>query len=164
MNFIKRAFASMAHKEHSLQRLTLSFCIGNYVAFSPFPFPFGHTGLALLLSRLLNLNTSVVLLATFLINNPWTAIPVYSADYFFGYWLIHNLCNISGNINPTWVENLNIMLSAKFGLPHFCFWSFFIGGNLLGIATSVILYPISKYLFYSLIPTKTIIHENSSTK
>lgn len=150
-------------QEPSPEKLILSFCVGNFVAFSPYPFPFGHTGLALLLSLAFGLNTSIVFFAAFLINNPWTAILVYGTDYMFGFWLVHYLLGLEP-ANPAWMNFINNFLQQKVNCGNFCLWSFLIGGNLLGIITSVMLYPILKYSIARLNMQTEKIHESSCTK
>ncbi|MCK4650702.1 DUF2062 domain-containing protein [Candidatus Babeliales bacterium] len=133
---IKKKFKSALTSGWTIQKLTLSFCIGIYIAFSPVPG--GHTIMMLFAKWLFNLNLPVTFMASSL-NNPWTIIPFFSLDYAFGYWFLHKLMGL----NPTWV----ISLAKIFGSGKICLWSFFIGGNILGIFFALICYPII-YIFF----------------
>lgn len=162
-NKILNQLKQLVMQEPSCKKLVISFCVGNYVAFSPYPFPLGHTLLAFLLSYIFRLNTAVVFFATFFINNPWTALVVYGLDYAVGYWLVHQVAGVSP-INPAWMNFINNFLQQKIACGHFCLWSFLIGGNLLGIVTSVMLYPILKSIVIQLYPTTNRVHESNHTK
>jgi len=120
----------------SPQQLTYSFCIGLYIAFSPFPG--AHTIMMFLSKYLFGLHLPTLFFATNL-NNPWTMIPFYTFDYVVGYWITHSLIGL----NPTWT----ISLAKLFGSGNICLWSFFVGGNLLGLLAAIIAYPIAKVAF-----------------
>ena len=115
------------------------------------------------------LNLAVMLTASMAINNVWTLVPIYLSDYIFGYWLSHTVFKF----NFSWLDTLlircisfipifmmkwfnwafdkiNYFFEHTLGLAKPCFWSFLIGGNLLGLMTSLILYPIIKRLFTKL--------------
>jgi len=121
------------------EQLTLSFCMGIYIAFSPFPGL--HTPMMFIATYIFGLHFPTLFIATS-INNPWTMIPFYSLDYTFGYWFVHTLLGW----NPTWV----ISLAKLFGSGTICLWSFLIGGNILGIASALICYPIMRIIFKNL--------------
>ncbi len=113
-------------------KLTASCCIGMYIAFSPFPGL--HMVMVLVSSWLFTLNFPVVFMVA-TINNPWTMIPFFSLDYMVGYWLVHQLLGI----DPSWV----ISLEKIFGSGKICLWSFLVGGNVLGILSALLLYPVA---------------------
>jgi len=121
------------------EKLTRSFCMGIYIAFSPFPGM--HTIMMLIAKYACNLHFPTLFIATSF-NNPWTMIPFFSFDYAFGYWLVHNVIGWE----PTWV----ISLAKLFGSGTICLWSFLIGGNVLGIASALICYPIMSVIFKNL--------------
>ena len=116
--------------------LALSAAIGVYIAFSPFPG--AHTVMMLAAKWLLRLHLPTLFIMTS-INNPWTMIPFFSLDYAFGYWLVHGLFGWS----PTWT----ISLAKVFGSGTICLWSFFIGGNILGIVAGLAAYPVMLFIF-----------------
>jgi uncharacterized protein (DUF2062 family) len=116
--------------------LALSASVGVYIAFSPFPG--AHTLMMLLAKWLLRLHFPTLFIMTS-INNPWTMIPFFSLDYAFGHWLLHSVIGWS----PTWT----ISLAKIFGSGTICLWSFFIGGNILGIVAGLLTYPVMLFVF-----------------
>ena len=124
------------------EKLSLSFCLGLYTAFSPFPG--GHTVMMVAFHYIFKLNFPLLFIVTS-INNPWTMIPFFSLDYVFGYWFVHSLLGI----HPSWT----IGLADIFGGGTICLWSFLIGGNILGIASALIAYPVVSYFFKKLVPS-----------
>jgi len=144
INYLKK----FVYEERSPQKLALSFCIGCYIAFSPFLFL--HTAMVFGLVWLFGLNFPVTLAASAL-NNPWSLVPIYMADYVFGCWLVHKVMKIEYLMaSPTWMNSINNFCETTLGIAKPCLWSFMIGGNLLGIAVSIVLYPIMKKLFEKL--------------
>jgi uncharacterized protein (DUF2062 family) len=133
---IKQVFKNALTSGWTTKKLTLSFCIGMYIAFSPVPG--GHTVMMLAAKWLFDLNLPVTFMASSL-NNPWTMIPFFSLDYAFGYWFLHHLIG--------WNPTLVIPLTKIFGSGKICLWSFFIGGNILGIMAAITCYPIMYVLF-----------------
>ncbi len=125
------------------KQLALSVAVGMYVAFSPFPL--FHTVLMLGLKWLLRLNFPVLFIAAS-VNNPWTMVPLYSLDYGFGYWVVHHLFGLS----PLW----NLSLEKIFGSGSICVWSFFVGGNILGVVAAGISYPLFRALFGRILAAK----------
>ncbi len=145
VNYLKK----FVYKERSAQKLALSFCIGNYIAFSPF---LGlHTVMVFIAVWLFQLNFPITLAVAYAVNNIWTAVPIYTLDYAFGYWLVHKVMRIKMlTYSPSWMAFINNFFELKLGLAKPCLWSFLIGGNLLGILTSLMFYPIVKKLFAKL--------------
>lgn len=129
---IKNAFESGGSPE----KLAMAFCVGIYIAFSPFPG--AHTIMVLLSRWLLGLNLPVLFLSAS-INNPWTMIPFFSLDYVFGYWFLHSVLGCSG----MW----EISLAKVFGSGKICLLSFLVGGNLLGIVAAIVFYPVMTIVF-----------------
>lgn len=156
-NFIKRLLGY----ESSINTLTLSFCMGNYIAFSPY---IGlHTIMIFVFTWFFRLNLAVTFAVAYLINNPFTMVPVYLSDYLVGYWLLYSFLGLDMQaINPLWLTKLNLWLQSAVGFNMPCLWAFLIGGNLLGIVSSVILYPIMKYIFKLFRRSQS--HENSSAE
>ncbi len=153
MHWINNFLKKLISKEPNPQKLALSFCLGNYVAFSPF---LGlHTVLVLILSPLLRLNMAVAMAATYAINNPWTMIPIYSAGYFVGHFLLYDLLHLGESLcNPSWMKWVETFFETKLHMASPCLWSFLIGANILGIVTSIILYPIMNSVFKKLVAKK----------
>ncbi len=146
VKFIRNFFIRLAYQEKSPEKLALSFCVGNYIAFSPFIFL--HTVMVFICVWLFRLNFAVTFAAAYGVNNIWTAVPIYTVDYAFGYWLMHSVAGLDlVSLNPSWMGFVHRFFELKLGLAKPCLWSFLIGGNLLGILTSVILYPPIKWIF-----------------
>ena len=137
---IKNAFKKAFTQGWSVKKLTLSFCMGVYIAFSPFPG--AHTIMMFIAKWLFNINFPILFIATS-INNPWTMVPFFTFDYVFGYWFIHKFLGF----NPGWT----IPLAKIFGSGKICVWSFFIGGNILGIVAAFLSYPFVKIVIRKLI-------------
>jgi uncharacterized protein (DUF2062 family) len=158
LGWIKNFFLKLILHEQSSRRLAISFCVGNYIAFSPF---IGFHGfMAFMLSLLFDLNVAVTFATTYFVNNIWTAIPVYTADYIFGYWLVHTMFGWNFEAYTfEWMHAISFYVEQKLGMPRL--WSFLIGGNILGIIVSIALYPVMQHLFSQLLLQK---NENSSTK
>lgn len=139
---------SLVIKERSVEKLTLSFCLGVYIAFSPF---IGfHTIMVFLFGWLFSLNIAVLLAATYLINNPWTMVPVYVSDYMVGNWLLGRLYGDTTFINPAWMNWLNNTWTYYTGIKEISLWAFLVGGNFLGIILALLSYPIMKRIFQRL--------------
>jgi len=122
-------------------RLPLSLGLATYIAFCPFV---GfHTVLVLLFSWLLLLNMPLLLLISCGINNPWTMIPIYSANHLVGQ-LIFKWCSIDCYAyNPHWLEYINSKIQALTGLQGISLWAFLVGGNILAIVVAGAVYLIS---------------------
>jgi Uncharacterized protein conserved in bacteria (DUF2062). len=142
---VKNFFEKLVLKERSAKILALSLCMGIYIAFCPFV---GfHTIMVFAFSWIFSLNFAVTLAASVFINNPWTMVPIYSIDYFFGHW-VFKLFNINPlSFNPGWMDSFNNIAFEYTGVSGISFWAFMLGGNLLGVLISVILYPVVKPAF-----------------
>jgi len=137
---------TMVLHERSITVLAASCALGGYVAFSPY---LGmHTLMVVLFSWLFSLNFFVMLAASTIINNPWTMLPVYSSGYFIGELILGRWCGIDTMAcNPSWVSSINTLVSTHIGLQGVAFWSFMLGGNLLGLLVAAMLYPTMKIVF-----------------
>ncbi len=137
---IKTIFHKALHSGSSPHTLALSCAMGSYIAFSPFPG--AHTIMMFIAQWLLTLNFPLLFVVTS-INNPWTMLPFFSFDYAFGYWLVHKI----GGFAPTW----HIPLEKIFGSGSICIVSFLVGGNILGISSALLSYPIMLMIFKKLL-------------
>jgi len=156
----KQFLYELALKEKNPQVLALSVCIGVFIAFSPFVC--FHTLMIIVSAWLFSLNFAVVMAASLFVNNPWTMVPVYSTDYLFGEWFLRKVIGVDAlSLNPFWMEPLNGFVYKYTGIAGISFWSFMIGGNLLGLLVSVILYPVVKSIFKRI--SKRISHMNRTS-
>lgn len=152
MNVVQKLKSLVTH-EQCPRMLAYSFCLGVYIAFSPF---IGlHTLMAFAFAWLFRAHLPAIFAGSLLINNPWTMVPVYTSDYLFGHWLFEWVLgfNLQG-LNPAWMSSVNGLL-ANIGLAGVSLWSFLLGGNLLGVLAGVMLYPLVKRFFAQMIPQAT---------
>ena len=160
-------FHKLILKERSAKKLALSVCTGLYIAFCPFLFM--HTAFVLGFSWLFSLNMAAVF-AGAVVNNPWTMIPCHTAGYMVGEFFFRTVCRIDPlSINPGWMSLINEPIFKVTGIRGISFWSFMIGGNLLAVVVSVMLYPVLKLAFARLSArvyagaTKTIVADNEDS-
>jgi uncharacterized protein (DUF2062 family) len=130
--------------ESSPSKLTAAVLLGNFMAFSPY---LGlQTWLCLLLSWLLKWNAKISLATLYIISNPWTMVPIIGLDYLVGYWLMHSLLGLDlFAYNPAWMSWLNIKIKPYLhrflGMEQIGLWYYIIGGHIVAIITTLILYP-----------------------
>ena len=130
--------------ERSPSKLALAFCVGVFVAFSPF---IGlHTLMMLGIAWWARLNFAMIYAASHLINNPLTMGPLYWIDHTIGKKICYFLFGYIP-MNPLWMNWVNAKIAYYTGLPGVSLWAFVIGGNLLGLIVSLSLYPIMVWLF-----------------
>lgn len=140
---INTIFSSALKMGRSPTKIAISFGIGIFIAFSPL---IGfHMIMVICLSFLLKLDAPIVLFAS-LFNNPITAIPFYSFDYFVGYWILHDIFKI----NPDWF----ISLEKIFGTGKICIISFLVGGHIVSLILGFLSYSIAKFSLQKLIIPK----------
>ncbi len=149
LNYIRCA----VDQEQSSYRMALSVSVGIFIAFSPYLF--FHTIMIFLLSWLLGLNFMITFTVTYALNNPWTMIFVYAADYVVGDFLLNLAGFCPMMLNPHWIECINVPLRHHTGLDGIAFWSFMIGGNLLGLLLGVMLYPVVKSIYGRMVPVES---------
>jgi len=138
-------YTALIQKEHSPKRLAISSCVGIYIAFSPF---IGfHTAMVFLFAWAFALNFAVLLAVSCAINNPWTMVPIYAIDYMFGDWVLSFMHINSIEFDPQWVVAINQWVAQSTGIQGVSLCSFLVGGNLLGLGISGILYPILIRIF-----------------
>lgn len=155
----KRLLKILGLPNSSRKNLTYSCCIGVYTAFAPF---IGcRTLMVCAFTWLFRLNFATTFGVSLLINNPWTMVPVYGAGYFFGEFIFYMVGINSKLWNPAWVEALNTKINAFVAVPGISFWSFVLGGNLLGILIAGMLYPMFKFL---IVRSQSVQHEDSRSQ
>ena|SRR5579863_3760795 len=135
----------IAKREHSPRKLAITFCVGVYIGLSPF---IGfRTLITFFCGWLFALDIAALLAISFFVHNPWTIVPLYTLDHFVGQWLF-GLLKIDGmQLDPSWVEACTLFLKTHTGITGVSLSAFLVGGNLLGIAISVMLYPLVKRMF-----------------
>ncbi|MCF7900513.1 DUF2062 domain-containing protein [Candidatus Babeliales bacterium] len=132
--------------ETSPHKLAVACAIAVYIAFSPF---FGlHTLMLIGSGMFFKLNIPLLLIIGYVINNPFSMIPIYMSGYAVGYWILHECLEFHVcAYNPWWMESVNNFLHAKIGISHISFWAFMIGGNCVGIILGCVAYPLMHHIF-----------------
>lgn len=127
-------------------RLTRSFCLGAFVALSPF---IGlHTLLIFIFCWLFKLNVAVAFVTATAISNPLTIIPIKTAEYLLGYFITYDLLGIDLlPYNPWWMDWLNRKIDYLLPQHDICLWYFLIGGNLVALVITAIAYPVMLAIF-----------------
>jgi len=119
-----------------------------------------QTFVALGASWLFSLNTAVVLLVLFLVNNPFTMVPIILANYAVGYIVFERLFAISfDSITPLWMLSLRDKISAKLpagAIASFSIWNYLLGGMIFGLICSGIVYIILRYVMNRSDSTKNL--------
>jgi uncharacterized protein (DUF2062 family) len=151
--FFKKYFRKWILVERSPQKLAIAFCWGVFVALAPCPGL--HTPLLFIISWLLGLNSIMVLSVVYIINNPWTMLPIYAIDYLFGHWLFFVLGGLDLTpYDPAWMEWVNrkigVYLSRYLGIQKLCLGYFLLGGTILATTIALMLYPFIYRLFIRL--------------
>lgn len=136
--------------EPSASRLIWSATLGIFMACSPFVGLM--TWITIPLCWLFGLNTVVAITILYVVNNPFTMIPLMIADYAIGYWITECLFGWELAVyNPSWVDWLNTKLSPYLhdylGVSDFCFWCYILGGLLFAfLATLICYFPLRYYV------------------
>lgn len=152
---LRALLSRLAEKQNCPKKLSRSFCMGTYIAFSPF---IGlHTVMIFLLSWAFGLECTAVFAAAWLINNPWTMLPVYALDYKAGNCILTYFCGPNTAIyNPEWMQPITIKVANLLGTTNISVWSFVVGGNILGLIFACLLYPFIKRFFEQLVRENTM--------
>ncbi len=146
--YFRKQFEKLLLKEQNISRLSASFCLGTFIALTP-TIPL-QTPLTVALSWLFGLNIGVAVAALYIVNNPFTMIPIYVAGYAIGVWFFKTVVGIDLlQYNPWWIDKFNAFLSKYIDVEKYlgaelCFWCLLLGGLLLGLMISLPLYPLLK--------------------
>lgn len=137
---IMAQYLIMNQKKYSPQRFAFSCCLGVYIALCPF---IGlHTVLVFLCAWIFSLNVALLLAISCTINNPWTMVPIYAVECMIGNWFCNSMHINSIKFDPHWLVACNTWIAHHTGIHGVSLCSFLIGGNLLAIGISGILYTI----------------------
>jgi uncharacterized protein (DUF2062 family) len=174
--YFKKILDKLLLAERSAQKLTLSCCLGLYMAFSPYITL--QTWLIFPFSWLLGLNATVAMITLYTVSNPVTFVPIVITSYLTGQILLESVLGIDMiAYNPSWMQAFNDFLSqyidiAKYLGTNLCFWCFMVGGNIAGIIIALCAYPLMKPMFTKLVKQfekmdckgKKDIYEDNNTK
>lgn len=153
-NYSQKILQKLISAEQCPKRLTLSCCAGVFLACAPF---LGiQTLLAIIFGMLMRLNTKVIVIVLFLINNPFTMIPIVIADCLTGAFLIERALGISiDSYLPEWLSSIDKVVTQKLSciVPAgvFTFGTYLVGGLIFAFICSIPLYPILYPLFKKLL-------------
>ncbi len=147
MEFVRKRLEKMLLAESSCERLAASFCVGTFIAIAPI-IPL-QTPLLFLVSWLFGLNAGVTFAAVYIVNNPFTLIPIYIIDYAMGVWFFKTIGIAVEQYNPSWVAGFNTFISRyvdikKYLGADFCLWCLLVGGLIFALMVSLPLYPLLK--------------------
>lgn len=132
---INTLFLSALKIGASPQKIAASFGVGIFIAFSPLIG--AHFLMVILSAFVLKLDGAIVLCAS-LFNNPFTAVPFYSLDYFVGYWILHDILGFDFG----WC----ISLEKIFGMGKICILSFLVGGHIVSLILGIVSYFLVRLL------------------
>lgn len=148
IQYLKKWFEGLLLKERSIEKLSASFCLGAFIAIAPI-IPL-QTPLLLVFCWLFGLNAAVSVAALYLINNPFTLVPIYIMDYAVGVWFFKKVVGIDlVQYNPWWIDRFNAFLSRYIDVEKYlgaelCFWCLLAGGFMMALMVSLPLYPLLK--------------------
>jgi len=141
-------------QEQSPHKLALTCVLGVFIGISPL---IGlHTVMTILFGWMFSLSIPAIFAVSVLVNNPWTMVPVYSIDHLFGAWFFNLLHIDYTQLDPAWVESCNLFLKQHTGITGLSLSAFLVGGNMLAIGISVMMYPLMKRIFAMYLSEKSI--------
>jgi len=140
--WLKESFFS---SNFTVKKQALSLAIGVYVAFCPF---IGlHTIMMLFLTWIFALNGSLMIGFSYLINNPWTMIPIYFFGYKVGLYIL-DISNLNNLPELFFINYLNAFLYKYFDSQGISGWAFLVGGNFVGFVIGFFTYCIALMVFH----------------
>ena len=146
---IKNLIFKVLLQEPSAHKLALAVSLGTFIAVSPF---FGfHTLMGIVLSLIFQVNMPLTISILYVINNPWSMIPIFMADYAFGHWLFSKVLKLNLiDYNPNFMNFINKQVEYYLGkyisISALSLWEFILGGTILALLSGLIAYPITKHL------------------
>lgn len=170
-DYIVKVLNKVVLAERSVTVLTLSFCLGGALAFSPYVGL--QTWLAFPICWFFGLNVTVAIAGLYFIGNPFTMVPILLSDYMCGVWVINTFHLDFLKQNPNVINSIvRFLKTYLFDLEktlgvNFCFWCFFIGAHILSFLVFIVLYPIMKRIFTLFIahaPNTQVDHEINNPK
>lgn len=150
MERIKKYLSHLLSIEKSPHKLAVGCCLGIFIAMSPF---LGiQTWIAIPLSWLFRVNALVVITVLYIVNNPFTMIPIVLADYIVGHWIMVKWLHVDlASYNPSWIHWLELKIGPALhkylGVTSICFWCYLAGGIILALLCSISLYPLLRFFF-----------------
>lgn len=142
---LRTKFEKLLFYEKSPKKVALACGMGVYIAFSPF---IGlHTIMLIASGWLFNLNIPLLLAVGYVVNNPWSMIPLFAAGYGIGYVVLHTWLGLPiADANPWWMTTVNDYVHYYLGIKQVSFWAFMLGANVLGIILGIVTYFVAHSL------------------
>jgi len=156
-NYRQLLIAKLHKMAQSPKQLTSSCAVGVFIACSPF---LGiQTVLALGISYVLGLNTSIVLLVLCAINNPLTMVPIMAIDYCIGHVVFERILQMDmHSYSPTWLSwvdaKVGYALSYIVPMESFALGNYLLGGLLFAFVCSALVYVVLYYIFHRVLQQK----------
>jgi uncharacterized protein (DUF2062 family) len=162
---LKRLFLG----EPSPKKFAWSCATGVFIAFSP------YLGIQTLLifaaGWLLSLNIPLTFAIVYLVNNPWTMIPIIIMNHAVGMWIGRVIFHTDlSQYNPVFMHALNNRLDqllttyTKLHTVKLSLWAYLIGGHVVALTLACITYIVAKASFHYLTRAKTSASERSTSE
>lgn len=149
-------------RERCARRIALSVSLSIFIAFSPM---IGfHTIMVFLFAWLFSLSPALIFAVSSGIHNPWTMIPIYATDHVVGDWLFKCLGISAQGCDPACLNFVSDFVARHIGIQGLSLSAFLVGGNLLALALSVILYPLVRHTATRFLQKRTIVPPSSVTE
>lgn len=148
-NFGRRLLERVERTGLSPSKVAWSGALGIYLAFSPF---LGiQTILVFIFSFIFCAHTGILFTVLYMVNNPWTMIPIALLDYVVGAGFLKLVGLDLSAYDPRWMEwvnrKLGVWLFPYLGIKKLSFWAYFIGGNLIALPLAIVSYPALKKMY-----------------
>ncbi len=142
---LRAKFEKLLFYEKSPKKVAIACGLAVYIAISPF---IGlHTIMLIVSGWLFNLNIPLLLAVGYVVNNPWSMLPLCAAGYGVGYLMLHTWAGIPlAAGNPWWMATVNEYIHYYTGIDQISFWAFMVGANVLGVVLGVVTYFVTHAL------------------
>jgi uncharacterized protein (DUF2062 family) len=143
--------------DSSPQRLPAALAVGVFFAFSPL---LGlQTWLIMALCWALKLNAAIAVATLWLINSPFTMIPIMVLDYAVGHVVLVRFLGINlAPYDPGFMHWINRkiapIMQQWLGVASISLWHFIIGGFLVATIATLISYPLARSLIRRIVRQK----------
>ena len=161
VTYIRLLRERLMAQEQSPHKLALTCALGVFIGISPWVGL--HTVMTFAFAWVFSLNLAALFAVSMLIHNPWTMVPVYSIDHFFGTWLFQFLPIDYLQLDPVWVGSCNLFLKNHTGISGLSLTAFLVGGNVLAIGMAIIVYPIARRIFTNYFANKIVDYTTINT-
>ncbi len=139
VNALRRLVARYGTGAISPTKLAWSCALGVYLAFSSF---LGiQTLLVFVFSFLLRAQASIVFAVLYLVNNPWTMVPIFFLDYGVGVWFFKFIGVDWVALEPHWMQPVSDFLVAHLlhyvGMDRLGVLPYFVGAHIVAVPLTI---------------------------